>query len=114
MLFFWIENISPYRIGEISDEDKEREKEDKTIEYIERISARMSKIDSVREIEADEEMRADNEPQGALRKSDLTKSYRASESIYNVGNASAVFNNSVRRSYRASETIDGVEDATGL
>lgn len=46
-------------MGEISDEEKEREKKDETIEYIERISAHRSNIDSIREIEADEEMRAD-------------------------------------------------------
>tara|TARA_B110000285_G_C14887477_1_gene496883 strand:- start:126 stop:332 length:207 start_codon:yes stop_codon:yes gene_type:complete len=56
---YWIENISPYRMGEISDEEKEREMEDQTIEFIEPLSARMSMIDSVREVEADEEMRVE-------------------------------------------------------
>lgn len=56
---YWIENISPYRMGEISDEEKEREMEDQTIEFIEPLSARMSMIDSVREMEADEEMRVE-------------------------------------------------------
>jgi len=56
---YWIENISPYRMGEISDEEKEREMKDQTIEFIEPLSARMSMIDSVREVEADEEMRVE-------------------------------------------------------
>ena len=56
---YWIENISPYRMGEISDEEKEREMQDQTIEFIEPLSARMSMIDSVREMEADEEMRVE-------------------------------------------------------
>ena len=56
---YWIENISPYRVGEISDEEKDREMEDQTIEFIEPLSARMSMIDSVREMEADEEMRVE-------------------------------------------------------
>ena len=75
-------------------------------------------IDSVREVEADEEMRVEQnhiEDQAVLRGgSDLSKSYRASENIYNVGNASAVFNDSIQKSYRASENIEGVENVSGM